>query len=138
MDPFEQDIKRAITQLTEIERAMGLALPKGVAAGARLLLAEAQRRAPRRTGTLADSAFEEAGERDLVSASHRVGFRAFYALPVDRGHPVKRAGKIVGRAAPTMFLSGPVARLRKGRIAKAVTETIDLDIRKVWLRYNRR
>lgn len=138
MDDFERDVNRAITQLTEVERAIGLALPKGVAAGARLLLTEAQRAAPRRTGKLADSGFDEPVDRDLVSASHRVGFRAFYALPVDRGHPVKRAGKIVGRAAPARFLSGPVARLRKGRVAKAVTETIDGDIREVWLRYNRR
>lgn len=140
MDPFEADINRAITQLTEVERAVARAMPKGAAAGARVLLAAAERRAPRRTGELAASGFEEPVENDTTGASHRVGFRKFYALPVDRGHPVRsgKTGKIVGRAAPAMFLSGPVQTMRKGRVAKAVTEAVDREVRVVWLRYNRR
>lgn len=130
MDEFAQDINRAITQLTAMERAIIAALPKGAAAGAAVLLQDAERLVPRRTGALAASAFQEPVDHDLTQATHRAGFRKFYALPVDRGHPIRtqRGGPVVGRARAARFMSDPVQRLRKGKIAKAVTETISADV----------
>lgn len=140
MDAFEQDVNRAITQLTMMERAIVQALPKGAAAGAKLLRETATQRAPVRSGKLKASAFDEPGENDLTQATHRVGFATFYALPVDRGHPIRtqRGGPIVGRAAAVPFLSDPVNRLRRTTIAKAVTKTIADDVEATIRRYNRR
>lgn len=140
MDPFAADIDRAITQLTMMERAIIQALPKGAEAGAKVLLAAATRAAPVRKGTLRASAFDEAVDNDRTSASHRVGFDTFYALPVDRGHPIRtqRGGPVVGRAKAVPFLSDPVARLRKTTVAKAVTSAVAEETDSVIRRYNRR
>lgn len=137
MDAFEQDIKRAITQLTAFDHAVAAALPKAAAAGAKVLRAEAEHKAPIRSGKLKASAFDEPVDHDVNEASHKVGFDTFYALPVDRGHPVRtqRGGPVVGRAAAVRFMSDPVARLRKTRIAKLVTKTVQDEVAKELARF---
>ncbi len=75
-------------------------------AGAELVRAEAERLAPRRTGTLASNIQKEVRKQTKVRVEVRVGpgKEAWYGRFVEEGHAIVVNGQKVGDAPPTPFL----------------------------------
>ena len=112
---FEQDVDKAIAQLTRLDRVIQDNLQPAARAGAGAFKAEAIRRAPVLSGKLKRSFGDRPGEAKdktaVYSGVHVVFNRAFYAPAVESGR-YKR---------PFMR---PAARAAKGDMIKAMETTI--------------
>lgn len=90
---MSNDFARYAQKLRRIPMAVKARQPAAAAAGARIVRAEVEARAPVDDGELKRSIRDRAGEETMTSAEHLVVVGVFYAGWVERGHGgPKRAG----------------------------------------------
>lgn len=122
--PFHEDAAKMIAELEAVNKAIVRALPEAVNIAGNLIMAEAQRRAPRgATGRLWQSAVvkDNPDIRTPNAAGVVIGFTAFYAGFVEFGTKHK----------PASPYFRPAIDAKKGEAQAAIQKHLDGEIKKV-------
>lgn len=83
---MSNDFSRYAAKLRRIPKEVRAVQPAAARAGAQIVKAEVEARAPVDDGTLKRSIKDRRGERTMTSAEHLVVVGTFYAVYVERGH----------------------------------------------------
>lgn len=122
--PFHQDAANMIKEIEAVNKAIIASLPEAVNIAGSLIMAEAQRRAPRgATGRLWQSGVvkDNPDVKTPHSAGVEIGFTSFYAGFVERGTSKKQA----------LPFFRPAIDTKRGEAQAAVERFINAQIKRV-------